>query len=361
MLRLKSNASPEVIRKYESFKRPYAYDKFGNKWNLPDALNVDNREYFLDPKCKIPLINRFKATKIPKHWAIKPKVEFEYHGKKLNTSNLIDESPEHLEMKRKIIDNGYFFWKGYKIFIEDTSEEFVFYDSQRFRADVKGSMLDGTPILVEVVKTSEVSKRKENFINKHEFTTFVIYIDKDGNQINDKFNSIGNKQIEELTERIQNGEGKIADLRIRIEEEESRIIHTQRELEKRPRKDFSDAVEIEVKWDYERYWESVQETKRIEEQLFDKEEQLFDKFERIKTKLQRKINRIKNESERSFGDVREKIRNTQQSITETKTDFCNASKYILEDIKNIRSIQNRIRNGNKKIQEVSKRIKFSKI
>lgn len=233
-MKIKANARPQVVVKNQTeLKRPYAYDKFGNLWDLENAINEDVRVFYLDPKQKIPLVNKFNGKVYSPHWAIKSNVEISHKGVNLNSSNLIDESIQHLNFKHKIIKQGYFKWKGYKIKIIEASEEFRIFEGNRFRADVKASMLDGTPIFVEVVKTSEISEKKENFINQNEFTTFIIYIDDAGNQINDKFNIIGNEKLVELTNRIQDGQGKTSELRIRIDEVEKQRNRELRDLPKR--------------------------------------------------------------------------------------------------------------------------------
>lgn len=226
-MKIKEGATPKVkIKNFtENPTRPYAYDKHGNYWSLEDAISNNQREWYLDKNQKIPLILVNQDNDNPKtslHWRIKRDVEFTHNGIKLNTSNFTDESVEHLNFKKNIIEQGFFFWNDYKIFIKNAKDELIIYDGYRFRSDVLGSMLDGTPIFVEVVKTSEVSDKKKEFINKNELTTFVLYIDKNGNQINNKFNIIGNKEIEQIKESIQKGEGKISDFRKKCEEQESK-------------------------------------------------------------------------------------------------------------------------------------------
>lgn len=346
-MKIKPNARPQVVIKNQTeLKRPYAYDKFGNLWDLENAINEDVRVFYLDPKQKIPLVNKFNGKVYSPHWAIKSNVEINHKGVKLNSSNLIDESIEHLNFKHKILKQGFFDWKGYRIKINEASEEFRIYEGNMFRADVKASMLDGTPIFIEVVKTSELSEKKEKFINENEFTTFVIYIDNAGNQINNKFNIIGNKELVKLNERIQDGQGKISDLRIKIDEHKSKIRNTQEVIRKRRRTVFPEAIDDILQWDRERYRESVSATKNIESELQEK----YSIFEK---KLQRKVNKIENQSEIGIGQIRRNIKDAEK-------DFNNASKYILEDIKNIREVQSRIKKGYPKIQEINEQIKYAK-
>lgn len=227
-MKIKKGVTPKVkVKNFaENPTRPYAYDEFGNYWKLKDAINNNQRKWYLDKNQKMPLIlvnQNNDNAKYSIHWRIKSGVDFTHNGVKLNTSNFKDESVEHLNFKKNIIEQGFFFWNDYKIFIKNAKEELIIYDGYRFRSDVLGSMIDGTPIFIEVVKTSEISDKKESFINQNELTTFVLYIDKNGNQINEKFNIIGNKEIEQITKRIRLGEGKISDIRNKCEEQECRI------------------------------------------------------------------------------------------------------------------------------------------
>lgn len=288
-MKLKKNAVP-IIKKKDNFARPYGYDKFGNLWDLEQAIEATPREWFLDPNQKIPMIGKFNAKIYSKHWAIKSNFEFEHNGKKFNTSNLNEESKEHIQAKHKIITDGFFLWNGYKIFIKEASEEFIFYDGRNFRADIKASMMDGTPIFVEVVKTSDISEGKERFINKNELNTFIIYIDKDGNQINEKFNIIGNEEIKQITERIQDGEGKIAEASNQIEEYDNRIRKTQRGFKTPRRTDFQESIRGYLKESFDKIEQLKRECKELENKSESGTRETIREIENIKSRFE-KINR----------------------------------------------------------------------
>jgi hypothetical protein len=63
-------------------------------------------------------------------------------------------------------------------------------------------LLDGTKIHIEVIKSSEVSENKTQHLKENKLPTFIIYIDDNGNQINDRFNFIGNEEIEDIERQI---------------------------------------------------------------------------------------------------------------------------------------------------------------
>lgn len=323
-MKLKKNAVP-IIKKKDNFARPYGYDKFGNLWDLKQAIEATPREWFLDPNQKIPMIGKFNAKIYSKHWAIKSNFEFKHNGKKFNTSNLNEESKEHIQAKHKIITDGFFLWNGYKIFIKETSEEFIFYDGRNFRADIKASMMDGTPIFVEVVKTSDISEGKESFINKNELNTFIIYIDKDGNQINEKFNIIGNKEIKQITEQVQDGEGKIAEASNQIEEYNNRIRKTQREFKTPRRTDFQEPIRGRLK----------------------------ESFEKIE-QLEREYKKFKREYKQLEGRPESGIRETIREIENVKSKFEKINKNRINSRKKTRGYFNQIKSIQIKVSEPNK-------
>lgn len=347
-MKIKENARPQIIVKNQTeLKRPYAYDQFGNLWDLENAINEDVRDFYLDANQKIPLVNKFKGKIYSAHWAIKPNVEINHKGVKLNSSNLIDESIQHLNFKHKIIKQGFFIWKSYKIKITEASEEFRIHKGNMFRADVKASMLDGTPIFIEVVKTSEISEKKENFINQNEFITFIIYIDDAGNQINNKFNIIGNEKLVELTKRIQKGQGKIADLGIRIKEIKQQRDRELRDLPKRAEKvsGFKSSIlntiqEIETR--IERQNGKTRTTNETIRDLLQRIEQTGNEIKRIEPDFHRLNNRFQSFELEKEKNINRELSKEQEELTRVENEIANIPKQAKSIKRKIEAYKKRI-------------------
>jgi hypothetical protein len=128
------------------------------------------------------------------------------------------ESFEHKQFKFNILEKQYINIKDYKVFLINPKEEIRIVDS-KFRADVLANLPCGTPCVIEIIKTSDISQKKQDFIEQNQILTFKIYIDENGNQISKRDDIIGVTEISELTKRIQQGEGKLAELRDQISTE----------------------------------------------------------------------------------------------------------------------------------------------
>jgi hypothetical protein len=109
--------------------------------------------------------------------------------------------------------------------------------------------MDKTPCAIEIIKTSDISKGKENRINEFQLLTFKVYIDDKGNQITNRDKIIGNREIESINQRIQEGEGKLAEKREFVEQldkerkkKASKELSTfERKLNQRAQRDYGES------------------------------------------------------------------------------------------------------------------------
>jgi anti-sigma28 factor (negative regulator of flagellin synthesis) len=203
----------KIITKHR-FKYSHAYDEFCNCIGLENAIN-DKRPYFFDRGKQIKLYLATSSNGYL-HWRAYPKqtfvdkngIEYDYTA----IENKLSESPEHLIFKRSIVERGYFTFQRNKVYIQNAVEEERIINS-RYESDVSGQLLDGTPCIVEVIKTSDLSAKKLEHIEGNQILTFKIYIDEYGNQIPESDNIVGNREIKQIKESIQDGEGKFAEIR----------------------------------------------------------------------------------------------------------------------------------------------------
>lgn len=202
-----------MTRHSSKFKYSFAYDEFGNCISLPYAMN-DKRPYYFDKDKQIRLVLK-KSSRDRLFWSALPNQKYididgrEYDYSKIE--NKISESIEHLNFKRTILEKGFFTYKNHNLRLMNASEESRIIDS-RYESDISGELLDGTPCIIEVVKTSDISENKLNHIEENQILTFKIYIDEYGNQQHKRDYIVGNKEIESIAKSIRNGEGKIAEL-----------------------------------------------------------------------------------------------------------------------------------------------------
>lgn len=192
---------------------PYAYDEHNNQVSISEAVKLSKRDWYYLPNKQVKFKPYFN-NQTP-HWKLTKDASFIMHGKIIDFSNFIEESFEHKEFKGKIKEQNYFTYKNHKILITNANLEVVL-DGSRYRADVKANLLDGTECIIEVIKSSDLSKKKQQFIDENQILTFKIYIDDKGNQIHNRDCITGNRDIEEIARRVQDGEGKIAELRDEI-------------------------------------------------------------------------------------------------------------------------------------------------
>jgi hypothetical protein len=201
-------------------KHSFAYNEQGLMVFIEDA--EDHLQYYLTPDKRVKLANKFNYKERQKHWAIVPEY-IVINGERIRVdSDSYGESREHNEFKSKIFKSGWFYYKGHKVLLSDGKEEFYIQDS-RFRADIIGFLHDGTQCIVEVIKSSDVSDKKKEYINDNQLLTFKIYIDGHGNQISANDRIIGVKRIEQIRERITGIKTEL-----RLVEAETKATHRRR-------------------------------------------------------------------------------------------------------------------------------------
>jgi len=195
-------------------KWPYAYDEHNNQVSISEAIKMSKRDWYGLPDKQIKFKPYFNNS--TPHWKLSKGASFVINGVITDFSNFIDESFEHKEFKGKIIEQKYFIYKGHNVLIDNAKPEVVI-EGSRYRADVKANLLDGTDCIIEVIKSSDLSEKKQQFIDENQILTFKIYIDDKGNQIYNRDCITGNRNLEEIAKRVQDGEGKIAELRGNVE------------------------------------------------------------------------------------------------------------------------------------------------
>jgi hypothetical protein len=190
-------------------KHKYALDEFGNSINILDAqkfINGKKVKYYLFENQSLEAILK-QGEKNRWHYAIKSDAKINIGGNFYAYSNY-GESPEHLDFKYKIMKNEFFYWNEYKIYIYNVKVEAKIYGSM-FKADCTGQLSDGTRVFIEVIKTSETSKRKKEYLKSNELLTFEIWIDDEGNQLSKRFDIYGNSEIESIEGSIQEMQSRI--------------------------------------------------------------------------------------------------------------------------------------------------------
>lgn len=198
----------------------HAYNESGLLVSIEQAtklINGEKQKYYLFPNEQYELVLASGEIKT-KHFRTKAETSINIGGRQL-PYNLNGESVEHIRMKQKIAHESAFLWQGHTILLQNTKIEPRLFKS-RYYADCMGELLDGTPCVVEVIKTSETEAAKKQFLKEARILTFEIHIDKHGNQINDRFAIYGNRQIEQIqtdiaetARRIQTGKTEIDRLR----------------------------------------------------------------------------------------------------------------------------------------------------
>jgi hypothetical protein len=197
----------------EQVLHSYAYDSFGNYISIDQALNLSERSWYMDQNLEVEFIpvNFYTQKKQIPHWRVKSDQYLTIFGKKYKYDSDHDsESYHHKSMKGKIISDGFFNFLDYKIYIKNAKEEYRINDT-RFRSDISCELLCGTKCIIEVIKTSDISVKKEEYINNNQILTFKIYIDYEGSQIDKRSNYIGAGEIESIKNSIQNGEGILSE------------------------------------------------------------------------------------------------------------------------------------------------------
>lgn len=298
----------------KEFKHSFAYDEYGSCIPFHQSVN-DGRKYFFDKEKQIQLM--FKTSKIGNgFWAAYPKQFYrDQHGKQYafkDLENKLSESMEHLDFKRNIIHEGFFYYKSNKVFIENTKEEGRIINS-RYESDVSGQLLDGTYCIIEVIKTSDLSQKKYSYIQDSQILTFKIYIDEYGNQKHEHDRITGNREIEQITESIQKGEGQLAELRQSNESERARAKKESFARVEEYRKRIDAKIE-----DLKRQFEPFKQTTGREiHHIERRNEHIKSEIEQIKSEISR-INGETSNSDRNIKENRRIKKGIEDDIKRTK-------------------------------------------
>jgi hypothetical protein len=211
---------PKVILKQthlSEYKYSHAYDDYENLVSRERAIS-DGRPYYFDIEKQIKL--KTKTSSLGNlFWSAYPNQKYTLRNLSYDFSELEKtfESYEHRKFKGDIIENLKFKYKGFDILLQNAQEEIRIVDSY-FRSDVKAQLLCGTDCIVEVIKSSDISKNKAQFIEDNQILTFKIYIDDKGNQKSERDSIIGDREIEDINRRIHDGQGKLAEQKDELEQ-----------------------------------------------------------------------------------------------------------------------------------------------
>lgn len=254
-----------IYKNSGDLEHQYAFNEFGQVVHINDAKRIINGakvKYFLFQDFSNELILKAEDSfKKRKHFALK--VNFvEYNGRKY-FGDPSTESPQHYDAKLKIVKQGYFEWGEYKIPVKNCKLERR-YGKSYFRSDLIAEMKSGDKIFIEIVKTSNISKSKEQFIIKNQLTTFKIYIDENGSFEFDKFEIIGNDEIESLRNEYRKKYFEFEQSKSRNDNAWSRYYQEKNHLE-REIKEYENKINQEI----QRYFEGIQQ--RIKYQAGKKE------------------------------------------------------------------------------------------
>jgi hypothetical protein len=202
-------------------KHLFAYDSDNNIININDAIK--GNKYFLFPDKQVEII--VKAGEINrKHYALLSESSITFNGLTIPFSR-INESPEHFNMKMKIAKDLKFYYKSHTILLKSAKIEYTINESM-YRADIMGELFCGTNCIIEIIKTSDLSKEKRDYINKNNILTFKLYLNKNGNIDTSGIDVIGCREIDEIRNRIELTRNNISIQK----ERESRITETIFEL-----------------------------------------------------------------------------------------------------------------------------------
>lgn len=295
------------MKKYH-FKHEYAFNQFGQIVHIDDAIkNNRGEKYYKDKNLNIEFIlvdGNIKA----KHFREPSNYIINHNGISIN-SNQINESPEHYNFKMKIIKDGFFYYDNYKIFIKEPKDEYVLVGS-KYRIDLYAKLLCDTPISIEIIKTSDISFNKTNYIKELELLTFKIYINEDGNQEPKQFDIIGNKQLEQLKDEY-----------IKATREHSNIV-TKNGIEARNIEKRFEAENDNLQKQYREYIE--EQDRKIDSfksdtksEYYNIENEIRDIREKILYTL-RKIKRVRVDASKEIEHLQREIELLNQNIKENK-------------------------------------------
>lgn len=181
-----------------------AYNEYGTLINVKEAekfLEGKKNKFFLYSDLSFEMVLRTGSKNI-KHFALKSEIEI--NGVTYKTGNVNGETIYHYEAKVKTARNLYFFWSNYKVYFQEPKIERIL-EGSKYRADLVAKLECGTKITIEIVYSSDISDAKRKFIKEKQLPTFIIYLDKNGNQDYERFDFIGDDKIEQLSSRIRKG------------------------------------------------------------------------------------------------------------------------------------------------------------
>jgi hypothetical protein len=313
---------PEIVNKNtDNNKHQYAFNQFGQAVHINDAVKNQIEKYYYDENQMIEMIFK-RGEKNIRHFALKANGEFEYNGKKIKSDSK-NETPEHYNFKLKIYKDRFFNWKGYKIHIDFPRVEMVV-ENSGYRFDLKASLLDGTPIGIEIVKTSNLSDEKRTYLQKKQILTFIIFIDNYGNQKLKEFDIIGNRELEQLQEGLLKGKRECEKIR-KLENEV--YFNSDRQGKY-----------------YEREYESriIDYKNGLEKEITGLEYEVFN----AKTEYYHLSKRAGFVNESKVNDLSGKIGKAIQSLRRAKREIFDIKKTIGETILRIREAKQNIQNHN---------------
>lgn len=203
-----------IMNKTHLFKHRYAFNQFKQIVEINEAQkNNGGEKYYKDIDLTIEFILVHGSIK-EKHFR-QPKEYFINTRNGIISNNKINESPEHYNFKMQIIKDGYFIFNDYKIFIKEPKDEYILTGS-KYRIDLYAKLLCDTPIAIEIIKTSDISLAKENYLKENEILTFKIYINNEGCQELNQFNIYGKREIEQLKDEIIRAERDNTTVRTKV-------------------------------------------------------------------------------------------------------------------------------------------------
>lgn len=280
-----------------------AYNEYGTLINVKEAekiLEGKKNKFFLYSDLSFEMVLRTGSKNI-KHFALKSEIEI--NGVTYKTGNVNGETIYHYEAKVKTARNLYFFWSNYKVYFQEPKIERIL-EGSKYRADLVAKLECGTKITIEIVYSSDISHAKRKFIKEKQLPTFIIYLDKNGNQDYERFDFIGNDKIEQLSSRIRKGKDSVLGI---ISERNSK----QRKLFDRESQDRKRLRELESR--------IRSEVERKEGELFQVEGGNYFGSGKIKEDIERLRNRI-SEIERISRKFDYDIRDQERKIKSIKSN-----------------------------------------
>lgn len=345
----------EVKKSIDSLTHQNAYNEFRQLVNIETSekytegkKNTFYLYYDLTFEMIIKENDDLIERKNQKHFAIKSNVVINGHTHKRNDIN--GESVEHYEAKVKIARNGFFRWNDYNIHIIDPKIEKIL-EGSKYRSDLYAKMTCGTEITIEVIKSSEISDSKMAFIKQKQIPTFIIYIDNYGNQKFDRFDLIGNTEIERISERIRKGTITVSGIISERKQFERELLNIER--------DYSQRI-LKFKNQHQREIEDMQDELYNAEQEYARERNKAgyvngEKVRIISWEIKKNIDTLRSAKEEIF-NITKSIKENIIGIKKTKQNIQNYNGVLIffKDFKYNGSVK---LNNHTKIIDVNKFVK----